>query len=100
MKVIGIDNTSGNRTTNYLQKIRANSAYTTFRVVVNVVQWLFVIAGVVLIVGSFYANDNGTFFGLVFGFSLILIGKVGKQSTVMLADIADATIDMASKQSE
>lgn len=93
-----MEDTDAIRVSNYLAKIRSQSAYKTFRVVVNVMQWLlFVIAGV-CILASFMAHDSGTFMGLIFAGVLIVVAKVGKQATVMLADIADATIDAASKK--
>lgn len=98
MELINHETPDNKRVKDYLTKIRANSAYTTFRVVVNIFQWaLFIVAGLTIAAG-FMAKDNGTVFMFIVGAVLIVCAKVGKQSVVMLADIADATIDAASKK--
>lgn len=98
MKIINNETPDATRVQSYLSHIRSNSAYTTFRVVVNVIQWLLFIAGGLTIATGVMAKDNGTPFMLMVGILLIVCAKVGKQSVVMLADIADATIDAASKK--
>lgn len=98
MEVINHELPDAKRVQDYLSKIRSNSAYTTFRVVVNIIQWLFFIAGGLTIAAGVMAKDSGTAFMLMVGVLLIVCAKVGKQSVVMLADMADATIDAASKK--
>jgi hypothetical protein len=72
----------------YLEKLRAASCYPAFRGFIGfctVVGYL--LAGLVLLIGIF----SGSFTGILGGF-------IGAEASLMLADIADATIDSSSQQ--
>jgi hypothetical protein len=84
----------------YLKTIRANSCYPTFRAVVTVVTiTTYVIAVVMVVAGAFITGTtgNGTIVGFYFAGAVViaLLAKAGQEVSLMIADIADATIDVA-----
>lgn len=80
----------------HVNRIRINSAYSTFRGVVHVCSvLLYLIAAVVALISfSFFAR--AWFIGLpgflVAGF-IALLAKAGQEAALMLADLADSTLE-------
>ena len=83
----------------YLKKLRSDSCYPTFRTVVA----LFTFAG--FLFAAFVAyNSMGMFgrdriFGLAGAVAVVILVQLGKETSFMLADIADAIIESSAKAS-
>jgi len=85
--------------------MRLESLYPTFRSLVQLVYWLFVVLAVVCFAGALVGAWNGagasrvgTFFGgLVLGLLFLIVAKVSREMSLMLADLADAAVRIASK---
>ena len=82
----------------YLDRIRSESAYPAFRSVINVIALLFYCLGGLFFAGAFLGGfQSGSPFLLVAGAAMgllyLIIGKVLKEISLMLADIADSVID-------
>lgn len=101
----------------YLDRIRAESAYPTFRSFVNVIARIFYLIGGLLLAGGLIcilAGLGGTlgnsgplalvsfvpaFLFVLAGTIWILFGKIIKESSLMLADAADSLTEQASRSS-
>lgn len=84
----------------FIEQLREQSAYPTFRAVVNISTIIGYVFGVAtLIVGlivSWRSESYGLFFGtLVAGIGSLVLTRVFKELAMMLADMSDATIRMA-----
>lgn len=89
----------------FAEQLRANSVYPTFRSVVG----LAYIFGIIIAVGtallglftaySTGAGVKGFVFAIFMGLLIFAISKVAKEMSDMLADLSDATLTMAAKQS-
>lgn len=85
--------------------LRVESLYPTFRSLVQVVYWVWVLLAVVCfgvaLVGAWNgvgAARAGTFFGgVAMGLLILIIAKVTREMSLMLADLADAAVRIASK---
>lgn len=85
--------------------LRLDSLYPTFRSLVQLVYWLFVVLAVVFFVGGLVgawtgegAARVGMFFaGAVFGLLFLIVARVTREMSLMLADLADAAVRIASK---
>ena len=85
--------------------MRLESLYPTFRSLVQLVYWLFVALAVVCFAGALVGAWNGvgaarvgTFFGgLVIGLLFLIVAKVSREMSLMLADLADAAVRIASR---
>ena len=85
--------------------MRLESLYPTFRSLVQLVYWLFVVLAVVCFAGALVGAWNGagasrvgTFFGgLVLGLLFLIVAKVSREMSLMLADLADAAVRIASR---
>lgn len=85
--------------------MRLESLYPTFRSLVQLVYWLFVVLAVVCFAGALVGAWNGvgaaragTFFGgVVVGLLFLIVAKVSREMSLMLADLADAAVRIASK---
>lgn len=85
--------------------LRVESLYPTFRSLVQVVYWVWVVLAVVCfgvaLVGAWNgvgAARAGTFFGgLVLGLLFLIVAKVSREMSLMLADLADAAVRIASR---
>ena len=90
----------------YLDKLRINSSYPTFRGFVNSLATAgYVLAGLIVLVAVFagLAGGSVTSFGIgavmtVLGVIIGLFFRAAKEASLMLADIADATLDSAGKK--
>ena len=82
----------------YLEAIRANSCYPTFRGFVQIFTLLGYLVAAVVAIAGFFTGQIGTMI-LAFAGAIIaaLLIRVGKEMSLMLADIADAAIDSSSK---
>lgn len=82
----------------YLEAIRANSCYPTFRGFVQIFTLLGYLVAAVVAIAGFFTGQIGTMI-LAFAGAIIvaLLIRVGKEMSLMLADIADVAIDSSSK---
>lgn len=85
--------------------LRLESLYPTFRSLVQLVYWLFVMLAVVCFAGALVGAWNGvgaaraaTFFGgIVMGLVFLIAARVTREMSLMLADLADAAVRIASR---
>lgn len=85
----------------YLNTIRAGSCYPTFRAFVTVATVLaYIVAALVVVAGFVSGQGGGVLVGIVVAVVIVLIAKVGQEVSLMIADIADATIDSAGHRNE
>ena len=84
----------------YLNTIRADSCYPTFRAFVTIATVLgYIVAALVVVAGFVSGQGSGILIGIVSAVVIALIAKVGQEVSLMIADIADATIDSAGRRS-
>lgn len=89
----------------FADKLRSNSLYPVFRKLVALVYFFFVaLAVLTLISGAAVAFLNtggvrigGIVLGLIFGALFWIIGRVVREVSLMLADLSDAAVRIASK---
>ena len=80
----------------YLKSIRTDTCYPTFRAFVTVATLLtYLIAALAVVVGFVSGHAGGVMISIVIAALLALLAKVGQEVSLMIADIADATIDSA-----
>jgi hypothetical protein len=86
---------------NYIERIRSQSAYPTFRSLIRIIAVLFYVLGALAILGGLagMANQGSSgilalFGGIVSGIICIVIGRVTQEAASMLADIADSITDL------
>ena len=85
----------------YLNTLRADSCYPTFRAFVTVATVLAYIAAALIVVAGFVSGQaGGIMAGIVVAVVVALIAKVGQEVSLMIADIADATIHSAGRRNE
>ena len=85
----------------YLNSIREESCYPTFRAFVTVATVLtYIVAVLVIIAGFISGQGGGILIGIVVAVVIVLIAKVGQEVSLMIADIADATIDSAGHRNQ
>lgn len=85
--------------------LRLESLYPTFRSLVQLVYWLFVVLAVVCFAGALVgawnsvgaARVGGFFGGVVLGLLFLIVAKVTREMSLMLADLADAAVRIASR---
>jgi hypothetical protein len=87
----------------FLADMRAGSAYPVFRGAVGFVTWLFyAVAAVsaVLAVGASFSSPGLAGAGIFAAIAgvLFLVGKLFREAALMLADMADAMIQLAANQ--
>lgn len=84
----------------YLDRIRGNSCYPTFRIVVQIVTYLAYFAAICLVIMGFITGKlSSILLMIVAAAALALLARVAQEVTLMVADIADAAIDSAAAQS-
>lgn len=84
----------------YIEALRNGTAYPTFRKIVGFFTVvLYVLAGLIAIgsISSSFSSSGATLFGLVLAVVIYIFARVGKEMSLMLADIADAALDVGSK---
>jgi hypothetical protein len=90
----------------YLDRIRSDSAYPAFRGVVNIIALLLYTVGALFIVGGFLVGfglvggslNLAVFIGgMTIGLFYIVMGKVLREVSLMLADVADSITDLNSR---
>ncbi|OWQ93512.1 hypothetical protein CDN99_03325 [Roseateles aquatilis] len=79
----------------YLASLRRNTAYPTFRGFIALVKWLTYILGGVCVAVGIMAGPFGMVGGIVAGLVLLVMGRIGAEVSLMMADMADASIDTA-----
>jgi hypothetical protein len=85
----------------YIERIRSQSAYPTFRSLIGIIAILFYVLGALAILGGQggMANQGSSgivvlFGGIVSGIICIVVGRVTQEPASMLADIADSITDL------
>ncbi len=92
----------------YIQRIRSESAYPTFRSLINLFAILLYLVAVIFIVGGLFAglaamSQQGAqgiglmIGGFILGVIYYVIGRVTKEAAFMLADVADCLTDQNSR---
>lgn len=86
--------------TDFVEQLRGQSAYPTFRAVVTISTIIGYVFGVVTLIGglivAWRAESYGLFFGtLVVGIGSLVMTRVFKEVAMMFADMSDATIRTA-----
>lgn len=82
----------------YLDGLRSRSCYPTFRGFVAVITVLtYVLAALVILVGFLTGQMPAILGCIVAGVLLIVLAKAAQEVSLMIADMADATIDTASR---
>ena len=85
-----------NRT--YLNQLRSSSCYPTFRGFVTIATVIgYLVAAGLAVAGVLSGQPGGIVLGFVLGVIVALVAKVAQEISLMVADIADATIDVASR---
>ncbi len=90
----------------YLDRIRSDSAYPAFRGVVNIIALLLYVVGALFIIGAVLVgfgvlgdgmNPVAFISGMVLGLFYFVIGKVLREVSLMIADVADSITDLNSR---
>jgi hypothetical protein len=90
----------------YLDRIRSDSAYPAFRSVVNIIALLLYAVGILLLlagvlvgfgVGGAGKNFGALIAGIVLGLFYVILGKIVREVSLMLADVADSITDLNSR---
>ncbi len=84
----------------YIEALRDGTAYPTFRKIVGFFTIvLYVLAGFVAIgsILSSFESSGATLLGLILAVVIYIFARVGKEMSLMLADIADAALDVGTK---
>lgn len=87
----------------FIDQLRSESLYPSFRSVVSLLYWLGVVAAGCVLVGSLYAliaqgNIVAGAMGTAFAIFIFVMSKAGKEASLMIADMSDATVRMAQRQ--
>ena len=87
----------------FVDVLRSESVYPTFRSVVTIMSVLGYLAGALIIIAAVVAMTRDLSKGIsggviVFGAIVIVATRVFKEMSLMLADMSDATIRMAERQ--
>jgi uncharacterized membrane protein len=85
--------------------MRLESLYPTFRSLVDLVYWVWAVLAMVSFTGALVGAWNGVgagrlvplFVGVLLGLFFLIIAKVSRELSLMLADLADAAVRIASK---
>ena len=84
--------------TAYLSEIRSKSCYPVFRKFTDIgTALVFCVAALVAISGFASGQGVGIFLGIVLAVIIVLMGIFTKELSLMIVDIADATIDVAAR---
>jgi len=83
----------------FVDTLRAASIYPTFRAVANLLYWCGVVLAVLILLGglslSMRAGFPAAIGGIAGGLLVFIFARVGKEMSLMLADLSDATVRMA-----
>lgn len=88
----------------FIDQLRADSHYPSFRSVVSLMYWFGVFVAVCLFLGSLYAlfSKQGGLataaIGTAVALFVFIMAKAGKEASLMIADMSDATVRMAQRQ--
>lgn len=92
----------------YVDQIRLDSMYPTFRLLIKIVAFLLYLVGFLTILGALvvaaFGGGRGStplvtaIGGTVIGIVQIVVGKFFGEASVMLADIADSTLEFHSRR--
>ena len=89
----------------FVERMRRESLYPTFRGAVQLVYAVMVALAVVICIGAvlsavFFQTVGATVGALVFALLLWLFARVCKEGSLMLADLCDASVRVASRQDQ
>jgi hypothetical protein len=84
--------------TAYLSQIRSQSCYPAFRKFVDIATALmFLLSAILVFAGFMQGEQYAVVGGIVGAVFIVLVAIVAKEVSLMLVDIADATIDSAGR---
>jgi hypothetical protein len=88
----------------FIDRLRSESHYPAFRTVVGLFYLLGLAIGLIALVAACVVVWNGGVAagvgGVVFGIVVLILSKVGKEVSLMMADLTDATIRLAAREGE
>lgn len=88
----------------FADEMRDSSLYPAFRAVVGIIYWVGIVLAVLCLAGGLIATaktgigPGPAIGGIVIAVIIYIAFRVTKEASLMLADIADATVRMASRQ--
>ncbi len=89
----------GGRRRQFLSAIRAQSHYPAFRAIVGLFHWLLIAVAVIALVSALLSGDGLAIAGaLTGGAILVIVARVGRDVSLMMADLTDTTVWMAEQQ--
>lgn len=87
----------------FIETLRAETHYPTFRGVVRVGTWLFYAAAVIAILITIFAgasDGNGRFYTIIALVLAIIFVTAAKEASLMLADLSDAAVHSAQRSGQ
>ena len=88
----------------FIDQLRAQSHYPAFRALVGLFYLVGLALGLIALVGGIVAAWNGSMGagigGAAAGLIMLILAKVGKEVSLMVADMSDATIHTAGRAAE
>ena len=89
----------------FAERMRRSSLYPTFRNLVEVLHWVLLLLAAFVFVGGLLGAWQGQgaaavgsfFFGLTFGLFFVVVARVSREMSLMLADLSDAAVRIASR---
>lgn len=89
----------------FVDKMRRESLYPTFRNLVQAIYWIWVVLAVIMLVGGVLSLLLGSGLGRVMGpitgiglsLFFFIIARTSKEVSLMLADLSDAAVRLAQK---
>lgn len=85
----------------FVETLRGESIYPTFRAVANLLYWCGIALAVIILLGGLSLSMRAGFpaaLGGIAGSVLVFVfARVGKEMSLMLADLSDATVRMAAR---
>ncbi len=85
--------------TPFLKRLRAESAYPTFRALVGLFTWLLVIIAGIAVLVAWISGSAAAAIGTTAGSLVVIIfALAGREVALMLADLSDASIRTAERQ--
>lgn len=85
----------------FAAQLREESIYPTFRAVANLLYWCGIVVAVLMLVGglalAMRAGAAAAIGGVAGAVLVFVFARVGKEMSLMLADLSDATVRMAAR---
>lgn len=88
----------------YVTQLRENSIYPTFRQVVNIFAIVGYVLAALVALGALFSlvkvNIGAGLLGLAFAIFLVVVTRMSKEMSLMVADASDALVRMAARQEQ